>query len=385
MAAHALRIEKQDAIRSVKDVAASTSSQVPFATSLYLLNAFIRAQPIGEDIVFPDEGFDFALFCHRHKLMQALADGVSYEAEQHASLDLIAPVFRHVAEETRAHNDAVFQELRELLFSLRRITLPPVLLNGTALMVMQNGRADNWFRADNIELLIGTHELEASIYALAHLGYEPRSTDYDFRRDAQYPVLRKPDGAAGISFYTQPIEMDLKALLAADEVRARALGVQVDGREVFSASPEDRLISLVSRSMILEKGYQSHSVLLCGALEYLDIVSRHDVPIDLICEHFSAAGYAEHFEAFVCCLGLIWGDLVSYPDWCRVGEAWAEKVFEKLETKSFWQGSIEGDWKRILHNELSGQTGLVHLFNGIRRAGGRSSFAQVPQLTRLAS
>ena len=238
---------------------------------------------------------------------------------------------------------------------------------------------------DEIDLLIGAHELEASVYALAHLGYEASAGAYDFRRDSRYPVLRKPGGAAGIALHTQPLDLGMRDLLTASDVRMRAARVHIDGREVSVASAEDQVIALVTRAMISRQGFKTNKIPLSDALAYLDLFVHHDVPIDLIYEHFAGVGYANECEAFVCFVGLVWGDLVSYPNWCSAGEDWAEKAFESLEVDPLGRHRFGANWKLILHDELRARTGIAQLFDTIRRAGPQPRLVQVPQVTRLAS
>ena len=207
-------------------------------------------------------------------------------------------------------NQAMRQQLGEVVTSLNGIGVEPVLLKGAIRLVDGLYPDPGWRMMGDLDLLVPRARRVEALAALQQAGYATaaayRHIEPTYECHHHCPPMVRPDRPAPVELHDELfVTRRQRRLLPGATMLAAATPMPVDGGRARLPTAEHQLVHLIGHCQIADRGYLCGSIRLRDRLEAAALVRRAGAAFDAAAldRRFAAAGYRPHVVSFLLALG----------------------------------------------------------------------------------
>ncbi len=263
------------------------------------------------------------------------------------------------AQANKVRNAVILKQIAELddAFANEGIR-KAVILKGGAFLVSDRESCLPWRYLTDIDLLIDERELKPALNAMRNLKYSADGASYDKYVDPHYPALFRTVNEAPVELHTRLGPEKCETLLNSKTVFDRANWPVQGFRTLAIPLLEDRFSHLIAHAQIYSHRYRRKQFVLRDALDFHNLVARHDIDVAGIRDIYVSSGYRHEFDGFIKFSRFVLGDLEAldsshwgretlrsqaYPMLAKIHllRHWIEVAMNVVVTPSKWAAGLK--------------------------------------------
>ncbi|MBF0613307.1 MAG: nucleotidyltransferase family protein, partial [Magnetococcales bacterium] len=180
-------------------------------------------------------------------------------------------------------NNSLRQQLLELIGTLNRVGIRPLLLKGASSLLADEFPNPGIRFLVDLDLFVDPHELDSAISALESIGYASPAeylSTYNPALAKHYPPLFRESTPATVELHFKLFDRNAKCLFTVNDIYSQGRIEKQYGVEYSLMSPNQHILYTIFHAMIHHRLYDYHVLPLRECFHYAHLLNYYGRAID---------------------------------------------------------------------------------------------------------